>query len=160
MPPREASVSEAGEFIAPLPSQAAQPSRAGQPTQLRDPMDLQGKRLAARWGQPAVSCPIAVGSDLPAPGSGGPRAPFLDTALVLEHGACRHDSAVAKYSCWLRECSGEQLLNEHKLLFFWEAADALHTIQIEIYTGRLQFASTRSHAVYILCNYTVVKIAR
>lgn len=117
------------------PSQVADSSKG--PAGLPGRRTLRQSRAASRPGsgqQRSASSRTA--------GSGAPRAPFLDAALVFEYRACRYDSAVSKYSSRIRECSGEQLLNEQKLPFFWEAADALHTVQVEIYTRRLQFAST------------------
>lgn len=140
--------SELGVLGAPLPGEAAQNAgRGGSAAELRErgpggESGAGGSRLP-RSRQRRRARRRALG----APGAASPAA-----ALVFEPRACRHDSAVSKYSRRVRECSGEQLLNEHKWPFFCEAAEALHTIRTEIYAGRLQFASTWSCAVYILCN--------
>lgn len=60
---------------------------------------LCGRRASVSAGQPAPSVRTAVRSALQTPESGAPRAPFLDAAWLFEYRACRHDSALSKYSC-------------------------------------------------------------
>lgn len=88
MPPQDAAASAAaGAFSAQSGSTA------------KHRMALQGERPSVGAGQPAVSLPVTVSSDLLPPGSGAPRAPVGDAGSLFEYRACRRDSAVSKYSC-------------------------------------------------------------